>query len=150
MGWGRGLDWIDLAQGTKRRQALVNAVMNLQVPWNVGNFLTGWVSVSFSEGLGSMELVSWLVSWFCFFWSQIAGHIAMVEGPYFATHWYTQYIPMKLCKEATFWLLDKIFYPCLEAKPLELHCDQLVACHDRIHLLQDNLLLTYRSTFFLA
>ena len=32
MGWGRGLDWIDLAQGTKRRQALVNAVMNLQVP----------------------------------------------------------------------------------------------------------------------
>jgi hypothetical protein len=32
MGWGRGLDWIDLAQGRNRRQALVNAVMNLQVP----------------------------------------------------------------------------------------------------------------------
>jgi hypothetical protein len=32
MGWERGLDWIDLAQGRKRRQVLVNAVMNLQVP----------------------------------------------------------------------------------------------------------------------
>jgi hypothetical protein len=32
MGWGRGLNWIDLAQSRNRRQALVNAVMNLQVP----------------------------------------------------------------------------------------------------------------------
>ena len=41
MGWGRGLDWIDLAQGRNRWQALVNAVMNLQITLNVGNFLTG-------------------------------------------------------------------------------------------------------------
>ena len=27
-----GIDWIDLAQGTDRRWALVNEVMNLQVP----------------------------------------------------------------------------------------------------------------------
>ena len=32
MGWGRGVDWIDLAQGRNRWQALVNAVMNLQFP----------------------------------------------------------------------------------------------------------------------
>jgi len=31
------------------RFALVNAVMNIQVPWNVGNFLTSWKLVSFSQ-----------------------------------------------------------------------------------------------------
>jgi hypothetical protein len=36
----RGMDWIDLAQGRDRWQALVNAEMNLQVPSNAGNFLT--------------------------------------------------------------------------------------------------------------
>jgi hypothetical protein len=39
MGWG-GMDWIDVAQDTDRWQAIVNAVMNLRVPQNVGNFLT--------------------------------------------------------------------------------------------------------------
>ena len=34
------MDWIDLAQDTDRWWALVNAVMNLQVLYNVGNFLT--------------------------------------------------------------------------------------------------------------
>ena len=33
-------DWIDLAQGRDRWQALVNAVMNLLVPYNTGNFLS--------------------------------------------------------------------------------------------------------------
>ena len=32
VGWGGGTDWIDLAQDRDRWQALVNAVMNLQVP----------------------------------------------------------------------------------------------------------------------
>jgi len=46
--WWVGLDWISLAQGYDRWQALVNVVMNFQVPQNRGNFLTSWGPVSFS------------------------------------------------------------------------------------------------------
>jgi hypothetical protein len=35
-----GMDWIDLVQDRDRWQALVNAVMNLQVPLYAGNFFT--------------------------------------------------------------------------------------------------------------
>jgi len=35
-----GMDWIELAQDRDRRQALVNAVMNIWVSYNAGNFLT--------------------------------------------------------------------------------------------------------------
>jgi hypothetical protein len=38
VGWG--MDWIELAQDKDRWWAVVNAVMNLQVPSNVGNFLS--------------------------------------------------------------------------------------------------------------
>jgi len=36
-----GMDWIDLAQDRYRWRVTVNAVMNLRVSLNEGNFLTG-------------------------------------------------------------------------------------------------------------
>jgi hypothetical protein len=42
------MDWIDLAQDRDRWQALVNVIMNLQVPQNAGNFLSSLGHVRFS------------------------------------------------------------------------------------------------------
>jgi hypothetical protein len=44
-----GIDWIDLAQDRDRWWALVNTIMNLRVPYNVGNSLTRWEPVNFSR-----------------------------------------------------------------------------------------------------
>jgi hypothetical protein len=35
-----GMDWIEVVEETDRWLALANAVMNLRVPQNAGNFLT--------------------------------------------------------------------------------------------------------------
>jgi hypothetical protein len=37
-GWG-GMDWIDLAHDRSQWRSLVNTVMNLRVPYNVGKIL---------------------------------------------------------------------------------------------------------------
>lgn len=43
-----GLGWIQLAQNRVHWLAHINMVMNLCVAWNVGKFLTSWVTISFS------------------------------------------------------------------------------------------------------
>jgi hypothetical protein len=44
IGWG-GMDWIGLAMGRGQWRALVNVVMNLQVPENAGKFLNNCTAV---------------------------------------------------------------------------------------------------------
>jgi hypothetical protein len=48
IGWG-GMDWIDLAQDRDQWTALVNVVMNLWVPENVGKFLSSCGTGGFSR-----------------------------------------------------------------------------------------------------
>jgi hypothetical protein len=54
IGW-YGMGWIDQAQDGDQWRALVNTVMNLLVPQNVGKFLSSWTTDSFSRR--AMKLV---------------------------------------------------------------------------------------------
>jgi hypothetical protein len=44
-----GMDWIELAEDRGRWWALVKSIMNLRVPYSVGNFFTSCKPVSFSR-----------------------------------------------------------------------------------------------------
>jgi hypothetical protein len=48
---GGGMHWIDLAQDRNRWKALINAVMNLMVPYNAGNFLTDFSGRTLLHGV---------------------------------------------------------------------------------------------------
>jgi hypothetical protein len=48
IGWG-GMDWINLAQVMGQWRALVNTVMNLQVPQMAGKFLSNCTIENFSR-----------------------------------------------------------------------------------------------------
>jgi hypothetical protein len=48
IGWG-AMDWIHLAQDRDQWRALVNTVMNLGVPENVGKLLGGCIAGGFSR-----------------------------------------------------------------------------------------------------
>ena len=53
--WGR-MDYSDMAQDRERWRAVVNAAMNLRIPYNAENFLTNCKKLLASqEGLCSME-----------------------------------------------------------------------------------------------
>jgi hypothetical protein len=56
IGWD-GMDWIDLAQDRDQWRALVNTVMNHQVPQNVGKFLSSCTTGSFSRKAQLHEVI---------------------------------------------------------------------------------------------
>jgi len=56
-----GMDWMHIVQDREQWWALVNKVMNLQVPWKSGNFLTRLVTISFSKRV-LFHGVNWLAS----------------------------------------------------------------------------------------
>jgi hypothetical protein len=51
-----GVDWIGLAQDRYRWRALVNAAMNIQVPYNAGKLPNGCTTCGISIGAHSTSL----------------------------------------------------------------------------------------------
>ena len=70
-----GMDGIDLAQDSDRWWTLVNAVMNIRVPKNAGNFLTCWEPVSFSKRTLFHGVSKGCVCNYFFFWVTLLGSV---------------------------------------------------------------------------
>jgi hypothetical protein len=66
IGWG-GMDWIDMDHDGNRWKALVNMVMNLWVPEDVGKFLNSCAAGSFSRKTRLHELAIMKCKIFCCF-----------------------------------------------------------------------------------
>jgi hypothetical protein len=45
--WG-DVDWLGLAQDRDKRWAVMNAVMNIQVPWNAEKLSSGYTTIGLS------------------------------------------------------------------------------------------------------
>jgi hypothetical protein len=59
-----GVDWIGLAQDRYRWRALVNAVMNLWIPENASELLSGCTTCALSNGT-QLHRVGWSVREYC-------------------------------------------------------------------------------------
>lgn len=55
------MDWSQLAQIVDKGRAVVYVIMNIRDPYNVGNFLTSWGTVSFSRRCALCR-VGWLLT----------------------------------------------------------------------------------------
>jgi hypothetical protein len=73
IGWG-SIDWINLTEDRDWWRALVNMVMNIRVPQNVGKSLSSWATDGFSRraqlhGVGYMYADVWTLPLFAKFWN---------------------------------------------------------------------------------